>query len=100
VPKIVFADLDAKTLIGTGRTAESVLAIHNLPERIKECFRELDSAGKPTKTVDRVHSVLCRWSQIKTGYYVGAGNAMIHYPFPDRNTLDRHHHKWWRSATL
>lgn len=100
VPKIFFADLDPVSLIGTDRTAESVIAIHNLPERIKECFKELDSAGKPTKTVDRVHSVACRWNQIKTGYYVGAGNTVLHYPFPDKDTLDRYHHKWKRSAML
>lgn len=100
VPKIVFADLDAATLIGTDRTAESVPALHNLPERIRECFRELDTAGKPTKTVDRVHSLSCRWNQINTGYYVGTGTTLIHYPFPDQDTLDRHHHKWWRSATM
>jgi len=100
VPKIFFADLDPVSLIGTDRTAESVLAIHNLPERIKACFRELDAAGKPTKTVDRVHSIACRWDQIKNGYFLGSGTTLLHYPFPDRDTLDRHHHKWWRSATL
>ena len=100
VPKIFFADLDPVALIGKDRTAESVLAIHNLPERIKECFRELDKAGKPTKTVDRVRSISCRWNHIKTGYYVGAGKSLLHYPFPDSDTLDRHHHAWWRSATL
>jgi hypothetical protein len=100
VPKIFFADLDPATLIGTEPTAESMPAIHNLPERIKECFKELDAAAKPTKTVDRVHSVSCRWSQIKTGYYIGSGDSLLHYSFPDKDTLDRHHHRWWRSAAL
>lgn len=100
VPKIVFADLDPVALIGTDRTAESVMAIHNLPQRIKECFKELDKAGKPSKTVDRVHTEVCRWNQIKTGYYVGSGTTVLHYPFPDRDTLDRHHHRWLRSAML
>jgi len=100
VPKIFFADLDPEALIGTDRTAESVLAIHNLPERIRECFRELDAADKPTKTVDRVRSIVCRWNQIKNGYFIGDGTTLLHYPFPDKDTLDRHHHKWWRSSTM
>ncbi len=100
VPKIFFADLDPVTLIGTDRIAEAMPALHNLPERIKACFKELDSAGKPTKTVDRVHSVACRWNQIKTGYYIGSGTTLLHYPFPDKDTLDRYHHKWKRSAQL
>lgn len=100
VPKIFFADLDTEKLIGTDRTAEGQPALHNLPERIKECFSQLDTADKPTKTVDRVHSTTCRWNQIKTGYFVGSGTNLLHYPFPDRDTLDRYHHKWARSAMI
>ncbi len=100
VPKLFFADLDPEKLIGSDQTAEGATALHNLPERIKECFRELDSAGKPTKTVDRVHTRTCRWNQIKNGYFVGVGHTLLHYPFPDRDTLDRHHHRWMRSAML
>ena len=62
VPKICFADLDPAAIIGTDRTAESVPAIHNLPERIKECFRDLDAADKPTKTVDRIRPLAFRAS--------------------------------------
>jgi hypothetical protein len=100
VPKICFADLDPVAIIGTDRTAESVTAIHNLPERIKACFRELDTAGKPTKTVDRIRPLIFRWNHIKSGYFIGDGENLLHYPFPDQNTLDRDHHQWWRSASL
>lgn len=100
VPKIVFAELDPAKLIGTDLTAEALPALHNLPQRIKECFRELDAAGKPTKTVDRIRSLTCRWNHIRNGYFVGAGKTLLYYPFPDEATLDRHHHKWWRSASL
>jgi len=100
VPKIFFADLDPEKLIGTDRTAEAMPALHNLPERIKECFRQLDTADKPTKTVDRIHSATCRWNQIKNGYFVGDQTGLFHYPFPDRDTLDRYHHSWLRSAML
>jgi hypothetical protein len=100
VPKICFAELDPTAIIGTGRTAESMPAIHNLPERIKECFRELDEAGKPTKTVDRIRPLAFRWNHIKNGYFVGDGKTLLYYPFPDKDTLDRNHHQWWRSASL
>ena len=100
VPKMVFSNLNAKALIGSDQTAESVPALHNLPERIRECFRELDATDKPTKTVDRVRSVTCRWNHIKNGYFAGAGSTLLYYPFPDRETMDRCHHKWWRSASM
>jgi len=100
VPKIFFAQLDPAAIIGSDRTAEGTLAIHNLPERIKECFRELDAAGKPTKTVDRTRQLTFRWNHIKNGYFIGDGETLLYYPFPSKDILDRDHYKWWRSATL
>jgi hypothetical protein len=100
VPKIFFSQLDPSAIIGTDKTAEGSPAIHNLPERIKECFRELDEAGKPTKTVDRIRQLACRWSHIKNGYFIGDGKSLLYYPFPSKDSLERNHHKWWRSATL
>lgn len=100
MPKICFADLDPAAIIGSDRTAEAMPALHNLPVRIQECFRELDSAGKPTKTVDRTRAFTFRWNHIKNGYFVGDGKTLLYYPFPDNDTLDRDHHQWWRSATL
>jgi hypothetical protein len=100
VPKIFFAQLDPAAIIGSDKTAEGSIAIRNLPERIKECFRELDEAGKPTKTVDRTRQLTFRWNHIKNGYFIGDGKTLLYYPFPSQETLDRDHHKWWRSATL
>ena len=100
MPKIFFAQLDPTAIIGSDKTAEGSPAIHNLPERIKECFRELDEAGKPTKTVDRTRQLTSRWNHIKNGYFIGEGETLLYYPFPSMETLDRDHHKWWRSATL
>lgn len=100
VPKIFFAQLDPSAIIGSGRTAEAMPAIHNLPERIKECFTELDTADKPTKTVDRTRQLTFRWNHIKNGYFIGEGETLLYYPFPSMESLDRDHHKWWRSASL
>jgi hypothetical protein len=100
VPKILFAQLDTEAILGKDRTAEGVLAIHNIPARIRECFDELESAGKPTKTVDRNRQLTFRWNHIKNGYFLGDGKTLLYYPFPDPETLERDHHTWWRSATL
>ena len=100
VPKIFFAQLDPSAIIGSDRTAEGAPAIHNLPERIKECFRELDEADKPTKTVDRTRQLTCRWNHIKNGYFIGDQSRLLYYPFPSEDRLEQDHHKWWRSATL
>ena len=100
VPKIFFAQLDPDAIIGSDKTAEGSIAIHNLPERIKECFSELDTAGKPTKTVDRTRQLTFRWNHIKNGYYIGDQKTLLYYPFPDADTLERNHYRWWRSAML
>jgi hypothetical protein len=98
VPKIFFSQLDPAAIIGSDKTAEGSIAIHNLPQRIKDCFNNLDEAGKPTKTVDRTRQLTFRWNHIKSGYYIGDGTRLLYYPFPDKDTLDRNHHQWWRSA--
>ena len=100
VPKIFFSQLDPAAIIGSDRTAEGAPALHNLPERIKECFRELDAAGKPTKTVDRTRQLTFRWNHTKNGYFIGDPDRLLYYPFPSKDTLERDHYKWWRSATL
>jgi hypothetical protein len=100
VPKIFFAQLDPEAIIGKDRTAEGSIAIHNLPERIKECFAELETADKPTKTVDRTRQLTFRWNHIKNGYFIGDPNQLIYYPFPAKEMLERDHYRWWRSATL
>jgi hypothetical protein len=100
VPKIFFAQLDPVAIIGSDKTAEGAPAFHNLPERIKECFRELDAAGKPTKTVDRTRQLTFRWNHIENGYFIGDQERLLYYPFPSRDQLERNHFKWWRSAEL
>lgn len=95
VPKIFFTQLDPDTII-----AEGSPAIHNLPDRIKECFEELDAVDKPTKTADRTRQLSSRWNHIKNGYFVGDQSRLLYYPFPTADTLERDHHKWWRSASL
>jgi hypothetical protein len=100
VPKIFFTQLDPVAMIGSDRTAEGSPAIHNLPDRIKECFRELETAGKPSKTVDRIRPTIFRWNHIKNGFYVGDQTRLLFYPFPTKDKLERDHYIWWRSATL
>ncbi len=100
VPKIFFSQLDSAAIIGSDKTAEGSPAIHNLPERIKECFRELDEAGKPTKTVDRTRQLTFRWNHVKNGYFIGDQNRLLYYPFPCQDDLERNHFRWWRSSSL
>jgi hypothetical protein len=100
VPKIFFTQLDPDALMDAGRTAAGSLAIRNLPDRIKECFAELDATDKPTKTVDRVRPPTFRWNHIKNGFYIGDQTRLLYYPFPTKDKLERDHHIWWRSATL
>lgn len=100
VPKIFFTQLDPTAILGADQTAAGSTAIHNLPERIKECFEELATADKPTKTVDRTRQLTFRWNHIKNGYFIGDPTGLVYYPFPSIDMLERNHYKWWRSASL
>jgi hypothetical protein len=55
---------------------------------------------KVTKTVNRINTEHLVYRCIRSGFYVGDHETMLHYPFPPVEELERLHHPWWRSAQL
>ncbi|MCF7853242.1 MAG: hypothetical protein K9N51_00470 [Candidatus Pacebacteria bacterium] len=99
LPKLCFVDIKTEPwlevpegTVGGHRTGREV-------GHVRSCLRQLEaSSEKLTKTVDRTHTIQSWNMQIKNGFFVGNGDTVLFYPFPDRDTLERDCHDWWRSA--
>jgi len=100
VPTICFAELDLAGL------AEDPVSGHceNLPykdiDHLKDCLKQLASAAKTTKTVNRIQSEHVLYRCIKTGFFIGNQDRILYYPYPSAEQMETEHHDWWRSATL
>jgi hypothetical protein len=99
VPRICFVELDL------GDLAEDPL--HGSPsglpypnfEHIRSCLCELRPSGsKETKTVDRLGRRSLIYRSVKTGFYVGDRERILHYPYPSRTELEGKYYPWWRCA--
>ncbi len=99
VPKLFMADM-LVDMDEDGRLA-AYLPYPN-QEHIEECLRQVTSSGrrKATKTVNRNPAHGGFFRTIRRGFFLGNREKVLYYPFPDKATLDEHHHKWWRSASL
>ncbi len=98
VPKLFMADM----LVDT--EPDGHLAAY-LPypnrEHIEDCLRQVTSkGGKATKIVNRNPARGGFFRTIRRGFFLGDQTQVLYYPFPDKDTLDEYHHKWWRSASL
>lgn len=99
VDRLAFCDLRLQGL------ARDPAANHldDLPYRnighLRDCLRELEStAGKNTKAVNRAMQQELLFRTIESGFFVGTGDALLHYPMPSVEDLEREHYEWWRSA--
>ncbi len=101
VPKICFVDLDLGELADDPDHGR----VGNLPyysvEHIRDCLKQLEeNPEKQTKTVNRINAQWFPYRTIETGFYIGAGNDVLFYPFPTEEQLQREYYDWWRSASI
>jgi len=99
VPRICFVDLELGELSEDpeGGRADNLPYPHM--EHVRDCLLDVvRHSEKHTKTVDRIHPQECRYRCIKTGFYLGDQDRMLHYPFPSREELETKYFSWWRYA--
>ncbi|MCF7958168.1 MAG: hypothetical protein K9M57_06955 [Phycisphaerae bacterium] len=101
VPKICFAELE---LGGMADDPDSH-AVEDLPyshmDHLRYCLIHMaQQRGRHTVTVNRVQPLQIPYRCIKNGFYLGAQNHFMYYPYPSKNELDIKHHEWWRSANV
>ena len=99
VNSIVFCDLLLEKL---ARDPDAN-GLENLPYRnlghLRDCLRELETRpGKNTKVVCRAMQQELLFRTIESGFFVGNGDGLLHFPMPSLEVLEREHHEWWRSA--
>lgn len=100
LPRIVFCDL---RLDGMATDPEKSSA-SNLPYRdlnhLRECLTALKyKSSKMTKIVHRDLNKDLIFQVVREGFYVGDQDEFSFYPFPDADTLEGKHQRWWNSAT-
>lgn len=67
---------------------------------LREALIVLDPKTKPTKLVQRAHTVEFPYRMVKQGFYVGNGEDLAFYAMPSHEVLRRDHASWWRLANL
>ena len=100
VPKIFFHDLQIKEVAPEGGKETAWAPPFKKISHLRDCLLELTEKGKITKTVDRIHFQRASYCSIKSGFYIGSHEKVLHYPFPSAEEMNREHHQWWRSAEL
>ncbi len=75
----------------------------NLPYRdvahLRDCLSAVWLKGsKDVKVVSRRIRTQIHYRMIRSGFYIGNGESMVHYAFPSNEALETVHYEWWRSA--
>jgi hypothetical protein len=99
VPRIVFAEMKLGPLAANPDAPD----IDNLPyanlDHLRDCLRELHNRyAKPTKVAMRQVKTDFLYRTIRSGFFVGDGQAFNHYPLPGQDALETKYYAWWRSA--
>ncbi len=98
VPKIVFVELQIGELASAPRNGKSEnLPYSNIPH-LRDCLINLQEDDKYTKTVIRFFQGDFLYRTCKNGFFVGAADEFIYYPFPTKEELEDKYFPWWRSA--
>lgn len=99
VDKIVFCELELSQLAHDPESLE----VEDLPyvnmRHLRDCLWELiKNPDKPSKVVHRGMHPNVLYRIIKSGFFVGDQQSLVHYPFPSRQQLEHDYYEWWRSA--
>ena len=99
-PKVFLAELKLGRL-----SKDSYAPLHDLPypnpDHLRECLDRLTaSKERLTKTVIRQFKGELSYRLVKDGFFLGAKDRVIFYPFPDTVDLENKYYYWWRSALV
>jgi hypothetical protein len=99
LPKLLLADMRLGHLANDPEKGNAGnLPYQNLPH-LRECMNSLlERPGKASKVVNRELILSDLFTNLASGFYLGAEGAVIAFPMPDRETLSSKHNLWWMSA--
>lgn len=99
VPSLFFADMRLGQLAGAPvRGNADDLPYANIGH-LRQCLEDLEQRpDKPAKVLNRDTVLTDLYQNVATGFYLGNGGKLTHFPMPDRDTLSSAHNSWWLSA--
>lgn len=97
-PKLFMVELKLNKL-----ARDSYAPIHDLPypnpDHLRDCLGRLTSyKERQTKTVIRQFMGDLSYRTVQDGFFIGAGDEYLFYPFPTIVELEDKYYYWWRSA--
>jgi len=99
-PKLFFVELQLNELATDPSAPLKNLPYRN-PAHLRECLLKLhNSSERLTKTVLRSRKTELPYRTIKDGFFIGAQDKYLFFPFPDQKELESTHFSWWRSAMV
>ncbi len=99
LPKLVFAELRLGQLASDpAHAATDDLPYPNM-DHLRDCLVNLkEDPTKTKKTIIRFFDKDLMYRTIKNGFFVGQGDTLLYYPFPNLEELESKYYAWWRSA--
>ena len=99
LPRLFFVELEIGELANDPiQGSAEDLPYSNIPH-LRDCLIGLlHDDKKLTKTVIRFFKGDVLYRTCKNGFFIGDQKNFIYYPFPSRETLEKDHYAWWRSA--
>lgn len=99
VPQLLFADMRLGNLAADPKRGSAEDLPYANIEHLRQCLEDLDQKpDKSAKVLNRDTILNDLYQNIETGFYLGNGKELLHFPFPDRDTVSREHTSWWLSA--
>lgn len=101
LPKLFFVELNLNSLSDDPENG----LVDDLPydniEHLRDCLISLkNEPQKIKKTVIRFFQGDILYRTCKNGFFIGDSKTLLFYPFPNKETLEKDHYAWYRSASL
>lgn len=99
VEKIVYCEMRLEELATDPETGTAEdLPYHNI-HHLRDCLLGLKyDPKKKTKVVMRHLQQEVLFRTVRSGFFAGDKETLLHYPMPSLEELELKHHPWWRSA--
>jgi len=99
-PKVFLAELKLGKLSKDSYAPLLDLPYPN-PDHLRDCLDRLTaSKERLTKTVIRQFKGDLSYRTVKDGFFIGAQDKTIYFPFPSIEDLEHKYYYWWRSALV
>ncbi|HVR74361.1 MAG TPA: hypothetical protein VMT52_08515 [Planctomycetota bacterium] len=104
-PKVMFTQIELNIEKFLRMLEENPFLTSPIPNVHAHKLREqiLEVKANPNKKIKGISldSALGSLSflRLRTGFWIAAGDELLYYPIPDRETLEKEHYDWFRSLT-